>query len=86
MDLEKTTIINIVLFIHLALTGLALMRLFRLKNATGGLVITSLIVLMIPILGPSGLIIYLDKKYKKQQKNQKNNTQHVNISKNKNKK
>lgn len=68
MDLDKTTLVNIVLLIHMALTGMALLRLFKLKNATGGLVIISLLAMMIPILGPSGLIVYLNKKYEQQQK------------------
>lgn len=68
MDIDKTTLVNIVLLIHMALTGIALLRLFRLKNATVGLVVTSMLAMMIPILGPSGLIVYLNKRYEKQQK------------------
>jgi len=71
MNIDKGIIVNIILVIHMALTGLALIKLFRLKNAKGGLVITSLLVLMIPILGPSGLILYLDNLFKKQEKEAK---------------
>lgn len=66
MDLDKATLVNIVLLIHMALTGLALLRLFRLKNVTVGLVVTSLLIMAIPIIGPSGLIIYFNKKYEKE--------------------
>lgn len=71
MDIDKGIIVNIALIIHMALTGIALIRLFKLKNATGGLVITSLLVLMIPILGPSGLIVYLNNLLKKQEEKKK---------------
>ncbi len=72
MDIDKSILVNIVLLIHMALTGLALVRLFRLKNATVGLVVISILTMMIPILGPSALIVYLNKKYEKQQKEETN--------------
>lgn len=71
MDLDKGTLVNIVILIHMALTGMALMKLFRLKNATGGLVILSILIMMIPILGPSALIAYYNKLYTKQEKEAK---------------
>lgn len=72
MDIDKSILVNIVLLIHMALTGLALVRLFRLKNATVGLVVISILTMMIPILGPSALIVYLNKKHEKQQKEETN--------------
>lgn len=68
MDIDKEIIVNLVLGIHMVLIGIALFRLFRLKSATGGLVIISLLVMMIPILGPSGLIAYYNKLYEKEMK------------------
>lgn len=76
MDIDKEIIVNIALVIHMALTGIALIRLFKLKNATGGLVILSILSLMIPILGPSGLIVYLNTLLKKQDKEKKNTKQY----------
>lgn len=83
MNIDKGILVNIALLIHLALTGLALMKLFRLKNATGGLVIISVFVMIIPILGPSGLIIYLDKLQKKEAKKTNDNMKHISKKKTK---
>lgn len=85
MDIDKEIIVNIILVIHMALTGLALLKLFRLKHATGGLVILSLLSLVVPILGPSGLIVYLNMRYKKQQKEEKRSINKTSATKSKSK-
>lgn len=76
MDIDKEIIVNIALVIHMALTGIALIRLFKVKNATGGLVILSLLSMMIPVLGPSALIVYLNNLIKKQEHEKKNTKQY----------
>lgn len=68
MDIDKGILVNLILAIHMILMGIALMRLFKLKNATGGLVIISIFIMMIPIVGPSGLITYYNRLYIKKQK------------------
>lgn len=68
MDIDKGILVNLVLGIHMILMGLALIRLFRLKSSTVGLVIISLIVMMIPVLGPSALIAYYSRLYDRKQK------------------
>jgi len=70
---DNTIIFNIALVIHMALTGLALTQLFKLKNTTGGVIIITFLALMIPILGPSGLIIYF--KHLKKIRDKKNAVQ-----------
>lgn len=65
MDLDKALLVNIALVIHMALTGLAMIQLFRLKNTTVGVVIITFLALMIPIIGPSALILYLKNLNKK---------------------
>ena len=69
MDIDKKILVNIVLFIHMALTGIMLFRLFRLKNATGGQLILTFIALTIPVIGPSALIAYYNHQAKKLEKN-----------------
>ncbi|MGN0004136.1 MAG: hypothetical protein ACI35V_11955 [Sphingobacterium composti] len=64
--MDKALLVNIVLLIHMALTGIMLFRLFKLKNATGGQLILTFVALTIPILGPSALIAYYNKETKKQ--------------------
>lgn len=68
MNLDKTTIFNIAIVIHMALTGLALIQLFKLKSTTGAVVIVTFLALLIPILGPSALIVYLQNLNKKKLK------------------
>lgn len=63
--MDKAVLVNIVLVIHMALTGIMLFRLFKLKNATGGQLILTFIGLMVPVIGPSALILYYDKLLKK---------------------
>lgn len=70
MDIDKGILVNIVLLIHMALTGIMLFRLFKLKNATGGQLILTFIALTIPVIGPSALIAYYNKEAKKQENNQ----------------
>ena len=65
--MNKELLINIVLLIHMALTGIMLFRLFKLKNATGGQLILTFLALAIPVLGPSLLIVYYNKIAKQQQ-------------------
>lgn len=67
MDINKGLLVNIVLMIHMALTGIMLFRLFKLKNATGGQLILTFIALTIPVIGPSALIAYYNNQAKKQQ-------------------
>jgi len=81
MDIDNGTLFSIVLLIHMALTGIALMRLFRLKTATLGFVVLSLLALMIPIIGPSALIVYFDRIYNKEQKEKQNTSSPINRSK-----
>lgn len=68
MELDKATLVNIALMIHMALTGMMLFKLFKLKNATGGQLIISFIALVVPIIGPSALVYYYDNLLKKKQK------------------
>lgn len=68
MELDKAVLVNIVIVIHMALTGLALMQLFRLKNTTGGVLIITFLALMIPIIGPSSLIFYFKSLNKKKER------------------
>lgn len=68
MNMDKGLLVNIVLLIHLALTGLMLFRLFKTKNATGGQLILTFIALTIPVLGPSALIVYYNNLAKKQER------------------
>lgn len=64
MEISKATLTSIVLLIHMALTGIMLFRLFKLKQANGGQLIITFFALMIPIIGPSAMIYYYDKKLK----------------------
>lgn len=73
MDIDKGLLVNIVLLIHMALTGIMLFRLFKLKNATGGQLILTFIALTIPVIGPSALIAYYNNLSKKQQIAEQNN-------------
>lgn len=66
--MDKALLVNLVLLIHMALTGIMLFRLFKLKNATGGQLILTFLGLMIPVLGPSALIVYYSNETKKRQK------------------
>ena len=66
--MDKALLVNIALLIHMALTGIMLFRLFKLKNATGGQLFMTLLGLMIPILGPSVLIVYYNKQLEKKEK------------------
>ncbi len=68
MNLDKALLVNIALMIHMALTGIMLFKLFKLKNATGGQLILSFIALIVPILGPSALVYYYDLQLKKKEK------------------
>lgn len=70
MDIDKSILVNIVLLIHMALTGIMLIRLFKLKNATVGQLIMTFIGLMIPVLGPSALILYFTHQVKKKDQEQ----------------
>ena len=83
MDIDKGILVNIVLLIHMALTGIMLFRLFKLKNATGGQLILTFLALTIPIIGPSALIAYYNKLSKKQEKVSK--IQHSTFNRSKNK-
>lgn len=65
--MDKGLLVNIVLLIHMALTGIMLFRLFKIKNATGGQLILTFIALTIPVIGPSALIAYYNNLAKKQQ-------------------
>ncbi len=71
MDLDKELLVTIALSIHFILTGMALMQLYKLKSTTGGVVISSIFAFMIPVVGPSGLIIYLKKLHKQNELAQK---------------
>lgn len=82
--MDNTIIFNIALVIHMALTGLALTQLFKLKNTTGGVIIITFIALMIPILGPSGLIVYF--KYLRKNRDKQNQQRAAQPQKRKNKK
>lgn len=66
--MDKALLVNIALLIHMALTGIMLFRLFKLKNVQGGELILTFLGLMIPIIGPSALITYYTKKLNKQSK------------------
>lgn len=68
MNIDKGILVNIVLLIHMTLTGIMLFRLFKLKNTTGGQLILTFVALTIPILGPSALIVYYNNLTKKQLK------------------
>lgn len=68
MELSKATLVNIVLLIHMALTGIVLFRLFKLKSATGGQLIITFLALMIPVLGPSLMIWVYNKQLEKASK------------------
>lgn len=59
----------------MALTGIMLFRLFKLKNATGGQLILTFIALTIPVIGPSALIAYYNNQAKKQQVAESNKKQ-----------
>lgn len=65
MQIDKTTLVNIVLLIHMALTGIMLFRLFKLKNATGGQLILTFLALTVPVLGPSVMIWFYNKQLEK---------------------
>lgn len=65
--MDKAILVNIVLLIHMALTGIMLFRLFKFKSVTGGQLILTFVALIIPVLGPSGLIYYYNHLAKKQQ-------------------
>lgn len=65
MEFDKAILVNIILLIHMALIGIALFRLFKLKSATGGQLITTFLAFMIPILGPSIMIWYYNKQLEK---------------------
>ena len=66
MNIDKGLLVNIVLLIHLALTGIMLFRLFKTKNATGGQLILTFIALTVPVIGPSALIVYYNNLAKRQ--------------------
>lgn len=75
--MDKALLVNIVLLIHMALTGIMLFRLFKLKNATGGQLILTFIALTIPVIGPSALIAYYNSQAKKQQVAESNKKQNI---------
>lgn len=64
MDAGRLALVQLVTIIHFALMAIALFRLFRLKDVTGGFVILSILGLCVPILGPFGLILMVNKKKK----------------------
>lgn len=64
MELDRATLVNIILLIHMTLTGIMLFHLFKLKNTTGGQLITTFLALMIPVLGPSVMIWFYERKLK----------------------
>ena len=66
MEIDKGLLVNIVLLIHLALTGIMLFRLFKTKNATGGQLILTFVALTVPVIGPSTLIVYYNNLAKRQ--------------------
>ncbi|TDQ82583.1 hypothetical protein [Sphingobacterium yanglingense] len=65
MQIDKATLVNIVLLIHMALTGIMLFRLFKLRNATGGQLILTFLALTVPVLGPSVMIWFYNKQLEK---------------------
>lgn len=67
MEIDKGLLVNIVLLIHLALTGIMLFRLFKTKNATGGQLILTFVALTVPVIGPSALIVYYNNLAKRQE-------------------
>ena len=68
MEFDKAILVNIVLAIHMALTGIMLFRLFKLKSATGGQLIMTFLVLMVPVIGPSVMIWYYNRELEKASK------------------
>ncbi|WP_164108598.1 MULTISPECIES: hypothetical protein [Sphingobacterium] len=68
MEFDKATLVNIVLVIHMALTGIMLFRLFKLNSATGGQLIITFLALIIPVLGPSIMIWIFNKELEKKSK------------------
>ncbi|MEN5234895.1 hypothetical protein [Sphingobacterium faecium] len=64
MDAGRLALVQLVTIIHFALMAIALFRLFRLKDVTGGFVVLSILGLCVPILGPFGLILMVNKKKK----------------------
>lgn len=64
MDAGRLALVQLVTIIHFALMAIALFRLFRLKDVTGGFVILSILGLCVPILGPFALILIVNKKKK----------------------
>ncbi|MBL1408161.1 hypothetical protein [Sphingobacterium faecale] len=64
MQVDKATLVNIVLLIHMALTGIMLFRLFKLKNATGGQLIITFLALILPVIGPSAMIWFYNRQIK----------------------
>jgi len=64
MDASKLALVQLVTIIHFVLMAIALFRLFRLKDVTGGFVILSILGMCVPILGPFGLILIVNKKKK----------------------
>lgn len=68
MEFDKVTLVNIVLLIHMALTGIMLFRLFKLKSVTGGQLIITFLALIIPVLGPSTMIWVFNKELEKKTK------------------
>ncbi|MCY4781163.1 hypothetical protein ORI89_15990 [Sphingobacterium sp. UT-1RO-CII-1] len=69
--MDKVILVQIVLSIHFILMGIMLFRLFKLKSATGGQVILALIIAIIPVIGPSGLIVYFNRLLKEEAKTAK---------------
>lgn len=67
--MDKVILVQIVLSIHFILMGIMLFRLFKLKNAKGVHVILTLIIAIIPVVGPSGLIVYFNRLLKEESKN-----------------
>ena len=72
MEIDKALLVNIVLLIHMALTGIMLFRLFKLKNATDTQLILTFLALAIPVIGPSALIVYYNSQAKKIVKEERN--------------
>lgn len=83
MQIDKATLVNIVLLIHMALTGIMLFRLFKLKNATGGQLILTFIALTVPVLGPSVMIWFYNKQLEKSSKKKDTRKEYAPKSKNK---
>ena len=69
--MDKVILVQIVLSIHFILMGIMLFRLFKLKSATGGQVILALVIAIIPVIGPSGLIVYFNRLLKEEAKTSK---------------